>query len=348
MSSRTAASTRPRAALPQSWEFLVAEDGLEGPGAAIADVLRLVNTVAAMQGRRQPPLSWQWTTPEGRPARRFAAQGPRVRRPDVIVVPGWHARNGPHLNRLVTRDRAACDRLRAVHAAGGHVLTLFNGVAMACEAGLLTRPEARAVVPWPFIASVLRHAPSLQLVAGQPQAEHDRIVTVDSPALASEAALTLLAQGPLAGLAAAARSVVLHDPERQRLAHALADDARHRVGPGALERARRWLEDHLHEPYSLAATARAAATSERSLLRHFHTAFGQTPLAMLHAMRVTRARMLLETSYLGTEAIAERCGWRDAAMLRKVFKRATGLTPAAYRDRFRLRAPRREWGREST
>ena len=346
MTSRAPTPRSRRAGGEQHWEILVCDGGLEGPGAAIADVLRLIDTVAAMRGARRAPLAWQWTTPDGRATRRHAGQGPRVRLPDVVVVPGWHARHGPHLNQLVARDRAACARLQAVHAAGGRVLALFNGIALAGEAGLLAGPGARAVVPWPFIASVLRHAPALTLVAGEALVEHDRVFSVDSPALASEAALALLAQGPLAELAQAVRSVVLHTPERQRLAHALAGDARHRVGPGSLERARRWLEDHLHEPYSLAATARAAATSERSLLRHFRATFGQTPLAMLHAMRVTRARMLLETSYLGTEAIAERCGWRDAAMLREVFKRATGLTPGAYRARYRLRAPRHAWGHE--
>jgi transcriptional regulator GlxA family with amidase domain len=67
---------------------------------------------------------------------------------------------------------------------------------------------------------------------------------------------------------------------------------------------------------------------------------------MLHALRVTRARMLLETTYLTVDAVAERCGWNDAAMLRKALRRATGLTPAAYRQRYRLRTERRGWGRE--
>jgi transcriptional regulator GlxA family with amidase domain len=145
-------------------------------------------------------------------------------------------------------------------------------------------------------------------------------------------------------LSEAGRSVLLPAPERQRLGKAVALDNPKRMGPGALERARRWLEENLREPYSLGATARAAATSKRSLLRHFRTAFGQTPLQMLHDMRITRARMLLETTYLPIEVIAERCGWRDVAMLRRVFRRATGLTPAVYRDRFRMRTERRRWG----
>jgi hypothetical protein len=71
----------------QHWEFLVCEDGLEGPGAAIADLLRLINLLASMRGSRREPLAWQWTDAEGRAARRRAGHGPRARRPDVLVCP---------------------------------------------------------------------------------------------------------------------------------------------------------------------------------------------------------------------------------------------------------------------
>jgi transcriptional regulator GlxA family with amidase domain len=352
----------PRSAVRQSlqvWEILRSEEGLEGPLGAISDLLRLVNTIASLRGLRQDRVALQYRTPSGRVTidlavgRRRAKEvalgkgkrGPTSSRlPDVLVVPGWLTRNGPHLNRLVTRDRLVCERLRAVHAAGGNVIGLFTGVALLGEAGLLD--QSPAVVPWPFVPAVMRHAPTLQIVAGVAYVEHQRVWSVDSPVLATEVALMILQSNGLKELAESARAVLLHSPQRQGLSRAVAEDNRSRVGLGSLERARRWLEDHLHEPYSLADTAHAAATSERSLLRHFSLTFGQTPLQMLHDLRVTRARMLLETTYLSTEAIAERCGWRDPVMLRKVFRKSTGLTPAAYREKYRLRTSRREWGKD--
>jgi transcriptional regulator GlxA family with amidase domain len=333
-----------RPARPIHVEFLVGEGMLDGPPAAMADALQLINQIAALRGARRSPTAWQWTTPEGRAMRRSPRGHSRVRLPDMVVVAGWQARNGPHLNTLVRRARAACARLRAVHEAGGQVLAFYTGVALLGEAGLLDgRP---AVVPWPFIASTLRHAPNLQLMEGEAWTVQDRIWTADSPTLATEIGLHALAACGLADLAEAGRSVLLHTPERQRLVKAIAQDSSTRVGPGTLERARRWIEDHLHEPYSLSTVAQAAATSERSLLRHFRAAFQCTPLQMMHRLRVTRARVLLETTYLPVEGIAERCGWRDAVMLRTVFQRETGLTPAAYRERFRLRTERRRWGQD--
>jgi transcriptional regulator GlxA family with amidase domain len=52
---------------------------------------------------------------------------------------------------------------------------------------------------------------------------------------------------------------------------------------------------------------------------------------------VERAKALLETSQLSFDEIVERCGYSDVSSFRKLFKRATTLTPADYRERFRLR-----------
>jgi transcriptional regulator GlxA family with amidase domain len=326
------------------FEFLVLDDMLDGPGAAVVDVLRLVNELAAARGARRAPLSWQWRRADGRKVYRVPAPSHRSDVPDVLVVPGWHARNGPHLDRLVQRDQVACARLQAVLRGGGQVIAFYTGVALLAHARLLD--ARRAVVPWPFIAATLRHAPQLQLAEGPAWAVDDRVWSADSPALATELALQLLQACGLVDLAQAARAVCMHTPERQQLGKAVAQLNTRRAGPGAVERARRWLDDNLQSPYSLAATAEAAAISPRSLLRHFRAAFGQTPLQLLHGLRITRARMLLETSYLPVEAIAEHCGWHDVAMLRRAFRRATGTTPAAYRDRYRLRTERRRWGRD--
>ena len=325
-------------------EILVLDDGLEAPGAAVVDALKLVNHLAATRGVRRLPCTWRWTAPDGRAVRRAGApQRPRGHA-DLVVVGGWLARNGPHLDQLVRRDRSAGDRAAAAHAAGGHVLALYTGVALLGAAGLL---KGRcAVTPWPFAASMQRHAPELLPADDAAWAECERIWTADSPTLATELLLRVLHACGLQDLAESGRSVLLHAPQRQRLAQAIAQGSGARVAPGSLERARRWLEDHLHEPYSLAATARAANTSGRSLLRHFRATYERTPLQMLHELRVTQARMLLETTYLPLETIAERCGWRDPAMLRTVFQRLTGQSPAHYRERHRLRSERRQWGRD--
>jgi hypothetical protein len=73
---------------------------------------------------------------------------------------------------------------------------------------------------------------------------------------------------------------------------------------------------------------------------------GRTPLDYLHMLRVERARMLLEVTLHGTQAIAEACGYSDAAAFRRLFARAMQMSMSEYRQRFALRTRRRYWRME--
>ncbi len=317
---------------------------LAGSALAVVDVLRSINLLAAMRWPRVPaPATWRWLTatgvrrpsalPRGEPFRGTAA---------IVVVPGWHAKSGPHLDRIVQRCANAMPRLRQAHAANNLVAGLANGVALLGEAGLLS---GRAVaVPWPFVASVLRHGEDLQLLSERAWNVDNRVWTCASPVQATEVILDMLGQTPLAELAAATAHVYLYSRERQQVTAQIVQGTHQRILPaGSLERARRWLQEHMTEPYSLAATAQAAATSARTLSRQFAIAHNQSPLDYLHRLRVARARVLLETTYVSVEQVAQMCGYHDVGTFRRIFQRQTQTLPAAYRERYRLRTSRKRW-----
>jgi len=41
--------------------------------------------------------------------------------------------------------------------------------------------------------------------------------------------------------------------------------------------------------------------------------------------------------------VAQQCGYNDTGSFRKVFARVCGVTPGAYRQRFKLRTSRKQW-----
>ncbi|MBV5345191.1 MAG: helix-turn-helix domain-containing protein [Rhodoferax sp.] len=51
----------------------------------------------------------------------------------------------------------------------------------------------------------------------------------------------------------------------------------------------------------------------------------------LHRQRIIRAKVLLETTYLPIEQIAQACGYTDTGSFRRVFKKIAGALPAHYR-----------------
>lgn len=52
----------------------------------------------------------------------------------------------------------------------------------------------------------------------------------------------------------------------------------------------------------------------------------------LSAYRLERARLFLEQGFYRVNEIAERCGYANANYFAKVFRDATGMTPAEYRS----------------
>ena len=102
----------------------------------------------------------------------------------------------------------------------------------------------------------------------------------------------------------------------------------------ALRDLQAWIAGHLDEDLSVAALADRARLSERSFARAFRAEVGQTPAACVEALRVERARALLEDGAQSLEAIA----LSSPEILRRAFHRRLGVSPAGYRERFPLAA----------
>lgn len=262
---------------------------------------------------------------------------------DVGIVAGWHARSGPHLDRLVEESGAAATRLARIHAQGGWVAAISNGVALLGQAGLLTARQA--VAPWPFVASILRHSAGVELVTDRAWTVDARLWTCDSPVLATEVALDLLRHTPLAELAASTAPLYLHPQNASKWPRALP-----RTPMPASCRPARWSARGAgwrsiwpnrtacrpRPQRQPPVPARCCVTSPRPTARA-HWIY-------LHALRVVHARVLLETTYLPVEQVAQACGYQDVGTFRRLFSRLTGERPADYREQHRLRTSRKRWG----
>jgi AraC-like DNA-binding protein len=77
-----------------------------------------------------------------------------------------------------------------------------------------------------------------------------------------------------------------------------------------------------------------AGLERRTLLRRFATATGMTPIEYCRAVRIARARELLEGGDTSQKQIAQSLGYKDVASFARVFRKAVGSAPGAYRKRF--------------
>lgn len=98
-----------------------------------------------------------------------------------------------------------------------------------------------------------------------------------------------------------------------------------------LQRAREMIEDTSGRPPPLEAIARACGLSKFHLLRLFTAAFDLPPMAYAAQVRTARARDLLRLTQSPVGQIAERLGYADQGTFARSFRRATGVTPSAFR-----------------
>src|SRR3546814_3850526 len=89
-------------------------------------------------------------------------------------------------------------------------------------------------------------------------------------------------------------------------------------GDAAVRAAQTWLDAQYASVVSIAQLAATAGVGERTLLRRFKAATGETPTAYLQRLRVGRTRELLEQTGDAFEDVAWAVGYADAGALRKI------------------------------
>ncbi|MFA5495065.1 MAG: AraC family transcriptional regulator [Porticoccaceae bacterium] len=115
---------------------------------------------------------------------------------------------------------------------------------------------------------------------------------------------------------------------------ALRHDRNGRLGPEQLQMIRDYIEAHLKTEITVADIARECELSARTLTALFKSATGMTLRQTVAQARLDRARAMLANPRLLIKQVGYECGFRGAAAFVAAFHKATGMTPAQYRQRF--------------
>lgn len=138
---------------------------------------------------------------------------------------------------------------------------------------------------------------------------------------------------------AVARQLVMYVQRPGGQAQFSAQLRAQRVARDPVRELQAWIGEHPAADHSVDRLAARAAMSPRHFARVFRADVGCTPGAYVEQVRVEVARRLLETTGLGVDEIAATAGFGTPETLRRAFARRVGVSPAAYRDRFRSPQP---------
>ena len=109
-------------------------------------------------------------------------------------------------------------------------------------------------------------------------------------------------------------------------------------GDAIVRRLQDWLRDHYRVANPVEEIVRLSGLPARSVQRRFRNATGYAPVTYVQNLRIEAARRALERTDRPVEDVSIEAGYENTAFFRRLFKRATRMTPGAYRRKFRMSA----------
>ena len=104
------------------------------------------------------------------------------------------------------------------------------------------------------------------------------------------------------------------------------------------------MRDDVRGELSLTEFAQSVNLSVWRLCHIFKSDVGMPPIRYLRLLRMERAKVLLESSFLSVKEIAFQVGLNDESHFVRDFKSTYGYSPALYRSRFRSNGAEEQHG----
>jgi transcriptional regulator GlxA family with amidase domain len=227
------------------------------------------------------------------------------------------------------------DWLRRMHSRGALLATVCTGSLLLAEAGML---DGRSCAGhWAYRDLFMSAYPRIRFGPAailDLSSEGDGLITAGGVTSWQDLALHLIARfcGPEQA-SRTAKVYLLAGHEDGQLPFS-AMTRRVRTDDAVIRDCLAWIADNYETANPVTAMTERSGLTKRTFARRFQTATGHRPIDHVQALRIEAARQLLETGGGAVDDVGYRVGYEDPTFFRRLFKRTTGMTPAAYRRKY--------------
>lgn len=245
---------------------------------------------------------------------------------DTLIVP-----NRP--DPLTGHEPEIIKAVAAAYRRGHRIVSFCTGAFTLAAAGILR--EHTVTTHWRWTEDFVRQYPETRLTADVLFVDDGQVLTAAGSAAALDLCLYLVRADYGAAIAQAVSRRLVFALHRDGGQQQFVPTVEWRGAETALSDVLGWAISRLDQPINVSTLATRAGLGVSTFHRQMNALVGQPPLVWLHRQRIDRAMALLESTDMGVEAIATAVGMGTATNLRTHFRRATSLSPTAYRQRFR-------------
>jgi transcriptional regulator GlxA family with amidase domain len=252
-------------------------------------------------------------------------------RPRVLIIPPTMIDlPDPHVPAGIT------SWLRSQHAGGAKLVSVCSGAFILAATGLAA---GRSVSTHHICGEALaKRFPEIAVDTNQRIIDHADILSAGGFMAWVDVGLFLVERFLGSAVRAETARFVLSDPSAREAGYFAGFAPRQMHGDQAVLKAQQWVHIRDGQDASLASMAAAAGLERRTFLRRFVSATGMTPIEYCRAVRIARARELLEFGNTPQKEIARSLGYKDVASFSRIFRKVVGVAPGAYRKTFGLKS----------
>lgn len=109
-------------------------------------------------------------------------------------------------------------------------------------------------------------------------------------------------------------------------------------GDEMVKKAQAYIETNLHEKISIEHLSSEFSVGRRNFDRRFIKSTGNTPVEYVQRVKIESAKKAFENSRKTINEVMYEVGYSDVKAFREVFRKITGMSPAAYKGRYNKEA----------
>jgi len=257
--------------------------------------------------------------------------------PDLIIVPDMHLDPAAPLPDDLL---AAAEWIAEAHVNGAIATSICSGALVLAASGLLDGKDA--TTHWGVADMLARQFPEVKVQRERiivPAGDGHRVITAGGASAWADLLLYLIARLSGAEIARRIAKVWLLEPHHDGQLNYASLSVCRQHDDRIVANAQAWAADNYMSPSPVAEMAVRSGLSERSFLRRFRRATGQSPAEYVQTLRVEEAKQMLETTDTPIDDIAAQVGYSEPSSFRSAFRKKVGMTASVYRRKWRAFIP---------
>lgn len=245
---------------------------------------------------------------------------------DIVIIPGW--------DELDHRpDQSLIDALNKAYKQGRQIVGLCYGTYALAYSGLLD--GKKATTHWVAEEDFCQRFPQIHLDCDALYIEEQNIVTSAGTGASLDCCLYLVRKFYNAQIANKVSRIMVIPPHREGGQAQFIEQPVAKTGQDAqINILLDFLRKNLSKKHNIDDLAEQIHMTRRTFTRHFKKATGMTLVEWLNNERIRYSCVLLETTTLPIEKIAELSGFYSTMNFRKKFKEKYETSPNAWRKSF--------------